>query len=62
MDDDDDFDYEEDEFDELEEECGLGADGECSLAGSEHCDFVCPNRNSEDFCGSAAWKKKHGVK
>jgi hypothetical protein len=58
--------YDEDENDDpladLMEECGLGADGQCSMAGSEHCDFVCPMRDSEEFCGSAAWKKKHGIK
>lgn len=27
-------------------ECGEDIDGGCSLAGSEECDFECPNRNS----------------
>lgn len=44
-------DYEEedigaqDEDDELEEalqNCGMGRDGQCSMAGSEECDFDCP--------------------
>lgn len=59
-----DYDGGDDEMDEdelLEEECGLGPDGQCSNAGTEHCDFVCPNRDSEDFAGSKAWKKKHGL-
>jgi hypothetical protein len=52
-------DYDEDDGGWLEQECGLMHDGQCSLAGSEHCDFVCPYRDSEDFAGSAAWHKKH---
>ena len=28
-------------------------------AGTEHCDFICPYRNSEHFAGSAAWRAKH---
>lgn len=43
------------------DECGLMADGQCAMAGTEHCDFSCPNRDSEDFCGSKAWLKKHGA-
>lgn len=54
----DDFD-ETDELDELLQECGLGHDGQCSMAGTEHCDFVCPLRDSEDFAGSKAWREKH---
>ncbi len=41
-------------------ECGLGRDGQCSMAGTEHCDFDCPMRNTESFCGSAAWIRKYG--
>lgn len=55
---DSDFDDYDDDDDWLEEECGLAADGQCSMAGTEHCDFVCPNRDSEDFAGSDAWNKK----
>lgn len=44
-----------------EDECGLGSDGQCSMAGSEHCDFCCPNRDSELFAGSKAWCRAHGV-
>jgi len=47
--------------DDLIEECGLGDDGQCLLAGTEHCDFECPYRDSEDFAGSAAWCRKRGV-
>lgn len=58
--DDDDFGFDEDEpHDDLDEECALGDNGQCGLAGTEHCDFVCPYRDSEDFAGSAAWIKKH---
>lgn len=51
----------EDFYDEEEddEECGLMPDGQCQLAGSEHCDFVCSWRDSEFFAGSAAWNKRH---
>ena len=45
--------------DEGEIECGLRGDGQCSMAGSEHCDFCCPNRNSERFVGSAAWQRRY---
>lgn len=56
--------YDDDEGDEttddLEDDCGLMHGGQCSQAGTEHCDFECPNRESELFCGSAAWRQKHG--
>ncbi len=45
--------------DEWEMACGLMRDGYCSQAGTEHCDFECPNRNSDLFIGSAAWRAKH---
>lgn len=46
---DDDFDDELDEWEEAFDECGklpphLG--GGCTLAGTEHCDFECPFRDS----------------
>jgi hypothetical protein len=50
-----------DEFDELMSECSLGDDGQCSMAGTEHCDFECPMRDSEEFCGSKAWNEKHSA-
>lgn len=43
-----------DEDRRIRRECGE------PLAGTEHCDFSCPNRDSEDFCGSKAWHEKHG--
>lgn len=59
---DDQWDYDEDiEDDEVDDfDCGLGSDGQCCKAGSEECDFECPNRNSELFAGSAAWMRAHG--
>lgn len=58
----DELDESDEEYDWLEQECGLMADGQCGMAGTEHCDFSCPYRDSEDFAGSAAWDKKHGGK
>lgn len=54
--------YEEFESDDIEdfEDCSLMHDGQCMQAGTEYCDFECPNRESELFCGSTAWRKKHG--
>lgn len=65
MSDQDDFPADEcdDELDELEEaeaDCGLDPEGYCSQAGTEHCDFCCPFRSSQDFRGSAAWYRKRG--
>lgn len=54
--------YEPDPLEEAEYECGLRRDGQCSLAGTEHCDFICPFRNSEHFAGSAAWRAKRRKK
>lgn len=51
--------YTDDDGDAWEDLCGLGHDGQCSQAGTEHCDFCCPARNSEFFAGSAAWNEKH---
>lgn len=55
--------YDDDPRDDGEEDggfdCGLMPDGQCTKAGSEECDFECPNRNSEFFAGSAAWCRKH---
>jgi hypothetical protein len=56
---DDDDHYELDPMEEAEMECGLHRDGQCGLAGTEHCDFTCPFRDSEHFAGSAAWRAKH---
>lgn len=54
----DDFYDEEDELDR-EHDCGLDGEGQCSLAGTEWCDFECPYRDSELFAGSEAWRRKH---
>lgn len=43
-------------------DCRLMPDGQCLLAGSEECDWECPNRNSDRFAGSAAWREKHEKK
>lgn len=51
-----------DEDDEDYADCGLMPDGQCLKAGSEECDWECPNRMSEHFVGSPAWCRKHGVK
>lgn len=58
---DDDRDWDDEDGDDWDE-CGLMHDGQCSMAGSEHCDFCCPNRMSDMFCGSPAWLRKHGIK
>lgn len=41
------FDYMGEGDDEFEEECGLGPDGLCSMAGTEHCDWDCGRLNEE---------------
>lgn len=51
----------DDEEDGDDYDCGLMQDGQCLKAGSEECDWECPNRNSELFVGSAAWCRKHGA-
>ena len=59
------YDDDGEEMDPLEEamgECQLMPDGQCLLAGSEHCDFECPMRDSEHFAGSRAWLRKHDAK
>jgi hypothetical protein len=47
------------DMDDEEDECGLGDDGQCALAGTEHCDFSCMWRDSELFAGNKAWRKNH---
>lgn len=39
------FDYMDEE--EFEEECGLRPDGQCSMAGTEHCDWDCGALNAQ---------------
>jgi hypothetical protein len=51
----------EDEYDPMDE-CGLMHDGQCSQAGTEHCDFSCPMRDSAQFVGSKAWREKRRKK
>jgi hypothetical protein len=58
--DDDYFDMLNDEEEEEEFDCHLGADGQCLAAGSEDCDWNCPYRDSEHFAGSKAWMKAKG--
>lgn len=57
--DDDPRDWDDEDGDDFD--CHLRPDGQCGAAGSEMCDFECPNRDSELFAGSAAWCRKHGV-
>lgn len=59
---DDGEDVDDEPDDEWGDDCGLMHNGQCSMAGTEHCDFECPSRESELFCGSAAWNRKHEVK
>ena len=47
VDDWDDEDMVEDEFEEAMADCGQDGDGFCHLAGTEHCDFVCPFRDAQ---------------
>lgn len=56
--DDDPRDWDEEDGDDID--CGLMPDGQCAMAGSEECDWVCPHSRSEHFAGSAAWRRKHG--
>lgn len=50
---DDENEYDEDEIED-DFDCGLMSNGQCTKAGSEECDWSCPNRESELFAGSAA--------
>jgi hypothetical protein len=36
------FDDDVDEYEEAIQNCGMGPDGLCSLAGTEQCDWECP--------------------
>lgn len=53
---DDDGGYEPDD----DVDCMLMPDGQCMKAGSEECDFECPNRDSGGFAGSKAWMRANG--
>ncbi len=37
------YDVLDDDDDEVEIDCGIDRDGNCGSAGSEYCDFECPN-------------------
>ena len=54
---DDDFDGEDDTY----LDCALGPDGQCAMAGTEDCDFECPNSHGELYAGSEAWHRKHSA-
>jgi hypothetical protein len=58
--DDDPRDVDEEDGDDFD--CHLMSDGQCGAAGSEMCDFECPNRHSAQFVGSRAWCRVNGVK
>lgn len=47
--------------DDLDFICGLGPDGQCALAGSEDCDWDCPNSHGPGYAGSEAWAKLHAA-
>lgn len=51
-----------DEFDDdgcREDECGLCPDGQCTMAGSEFCDFQCAERNGPWFAGNPEFAERH---
>ena len=60
----DDYDPNDDEPEEYDpmDDCALDDDGYCGHAGSEHCDFECPMRDSSLFRGSDALFRKHKLK
>lgn len=44
--------------DEAEEECGLMPDGQCALAGTEHCDWECGRLNEQRIAAMKAAQTK----
>ena len=42
--------YQSNQIDDAIEDCGIGPDGCCSLAGTEYCDFECPFRAGGHPC------------
>ena len=40
-------------------DCGLRLDGQCSMAGSEDCDWDCPHSHGPRYAGSKAWCEMH---
>ncbi len=53
------FDYMDEEDEEFD--CGLGPDGQCSMAGSEDCDWDCPHSHGPRYAGSEAWHREHNA-
>lgn len=53
----DDCDPDEDEFSDFD--CGLRIDGQCSMAGTETCDWDCPHSHGPYYAGSEAWNRRH---
>lgn len=51
----------EEEFELLADQCGSRRKGRCDLAGTEHCDFVCPLHN-EVFAASIARVLKRSLR
>ena len=52
-------DFEDDDFDDGMDECGLCPDGQCTMAGSEYCDFECADRNGPYFAGNPMFAERH---
>jgi len=53
-----DDDLEDDEDDLYVDECGMGHDGQCSMAGSEWCDWDCPIMAQHARARIAAMKRE----
>lgn len=53
----------DDDWDEDEplHDCGLLLNGQCMLAGTEECDWDCPNSHGPFYAGSEAWHKRHNA-
>lgn len=54
-------DYDDPYDDDEHFDCALGPDGQCAMAGSEDCDWDCPNSHGEFYAGSNLWHKKHNA-
>lgn len=54
-----DYDFYDDLEDDPYIDCGLNPDGQCMKAGTEECDWECPNSHGEFYAGSELWNKKH---
>lgn len=53
------MDFDEWEDGEIPHDCGLLLNGQCLLAGSEECDWDCPNSHGPFYAGSECWHKRH---